>query len=618
MENLVFIGIIGGIIFVGLMIIGLFMAALYKRASKEISYVRTGAGGQKVFLDRGGFVIPILHETIPVNMNTLRLAVTRANEQALITRDRMRVDVIAEFYVRVQPTADAIGNAAQTLGTRTMEPEKLKDLVEGKFVDALRSVAAEMTMKDLHEQRVDFVQKVQQVVSEDLLKNGLELETVSLTGLDQTSMEYFNPNNAFDAEGLTRLTEEIETRKKIRNDIEQDTAVQIKAKNLEAEKQSLEIAKEEEYAKMAQEREVEIRRAAQMAEIAKEQADRQRDAEQAQIVAQRAIEEERIEKEKVIKERDIAKDRAIETQDIERRKAVELAEQERDIAIQMKSKEQSEAAAEADAARAIAVKAEEQVSTARQTEIAGREKQIELIEAAKEAERDALSITIAATAEKNAAIDMAEAIREKARGEADKDALAVTIAATAAKAAALDSAEAVREKARGEADEVRITAEAESAAEKMLADAAEVRYGVDAAGKQALNEAANLLSNEQIDMKVKLDLISNMEAIIRESAKPMEAIDDIKIIHLGGLNELTGNGGGSSANAEGGQSNGGGSLADQVVSSALKYRAQAPLVDSLMQQVGLNAGDLNGLTEGLLSTANSSATKPAAKVEAAE
>lgn len=289
-------------------------------------------------MNGGALVFPVLHEVIPVNMNTLRLAVQRANEQALITRDRMRVDVIAEFYVRAQPTAEAIANAAQTLGARTMQPEKLKDLVEGKFVDALRSVAAEMSMEELHEKRVEFVQKVQQAVSEDLLKNGLELETVSLTGLDQTGMEFFNPNNAFDAEGLTRLTEEIEQRKKIRNDIEQDTAVQIKNKNLEAEKDSLEIAKEEEYARLAQEREVEIRRAGQMAEIAKEQADRQRDAEQAKIIAERAVEEERIEKEKLVKEREIAKNRAVETQDIERAKAVEIANQERDIAISVKSK----------------------------------------------------------------------------------------------------------------------------------------------------------------------------------------------------------------------------------------------------------------------------------------
>lgn len=559
-ENLTFIAMIAGAVVVGMLTIGLILARLYTRASKEISFVRTGFGGQKVIMNGGALVFPVLHEVIPVNMNTLRLAVQRANEQALITRDRMRVDVIAEFYVRAQPTAEAIANAAQTLGARTMQPEKLKDLVEGKFVDALRSVAAEMSMEELHEKRVEFVQKVQQAVSEDLLKNGLELETVSLTGLDQTGMEFFNPNNAFDAEGLTRLTEEIEQRKKIRNDIEQDTAVQIKNKNLEAEKESLEIAKEEEYAKLAQEREVEIRRASQIAEIAKEQADKQRDAEQAKIIAERAIEEERIEKEKLVKEREIAKNRAVETQDIERAKAVEIANQDRDIAISVKSKEQSEAAAEADAARAVAVKAEEQVSTARETEVADRQKQIELIEAAKEAEREALAITIAAEAEKTAASDSAEALRETARGEADK---------------------------------ARITAEAEAEAEKMRAAASEIRYAVEATGTKALNEAANLLSSDQIDMKVKLELIGNLESIIRESAKPMEAIDDIKIIQLDGLNGATAANVNGEAVAAG---NGDGNLADKVVSSALKYRAQAPLIDSLMAEVGLKADDFNGLT----------------------
>ena len=198
--------LIAGVIVIALFAIGMILRKLYRRASKQVSFVRTGFGGQKVILDGGAMVLPVMHEIIPVNMNTLRLEVKRANDQALITRDRMRVDVLAEFYVRVKPTAESIANAAQTLGMRTMEPAALKELVEGKFVDALRAVAAEMAMTELHEKRVDFVQKVQQVVSEDLLKNGLELESVSLTGLVQTSREYFNPDNAFDAEGLTMLT----------------------------------------------------------------------------------------------------------------------------------------------------------------------------------------------------------------------------------------------------------------------------------------------------------------------------------------------------------------------------------------------------------------------------
>lgn len=571
MPALVEILILAGVGLAALLILGLIFARLYKRASKEVSFVRTGFGGEKVVMNGGALVLPVLHEIIPVNMNTLRLAVERKNDQALITKDRMRVDVLAEFYVRVQPSADAISSAAQTLGLRTMHPEQLKDLVEGKFVDALRSVAAELTMTELHEQRTHFVQKVQQVSSEDLLKNGLELETVSLTGLDQTAMEFFNPSNAFDAEGLTRLTEEIELRKKLRNDIEQDTQVQIKNKNLEAQRQTLTIARDEEYARLEQQREVEIRRAEQAAEVAREQAEKSRAAEQAKIAAQqqieqarieadRAVAQERIAMEQQLKEREIAKERAVETQTVEKSKAIELSEQDRAIAIAEKSRAQSEAQAEADRARALAVQAEEQVVTVREKEIADRQKAIELIEAAKEAEREAIAIRVAAEAEKNAAADRAEALREQARGAADK---------------------------------TKIEAEAAAEAVRAAAEAERVRYEVDANGQRAINEAANLLSADQIAMQIKIKLIENLDRIIAESVKPLEAIDSIRIVQMDGLN------GAGAANDGGVSTAANGNLAEQVVAGALRYRAQAPLVDQLLAEVGLNGKDANGLTAAL-------------------
>jgi uncharacterized membrane protein YqiK len=551
------------------------IAALYKKASKEISFVRTGMGGQKVIMNGGSIIVPVVHEIIPVNMNTLRLEVQRGAEAALITRDRMRVDVKAEFYVRVKPTHEAIADAAQTLGRKTMNPTALKELVEGKFVDALRAVAAGMAMEELHENRVEFVQKVQQAVAEDLLKNGMELETVSLTALDQTDQTFFNPQNAFDAQGLTKLTEEIQARRKQRNDIEQDTEVQIRKKNLEAEQFKLALARDEEYAKLSQQREIAVRSAEEDTATQKEQAEKHRQAEEAQIasrqrvdqagiLAERAVEEERIEKERLLKERDIARHRSIETAEIERKKAVELSDQDRAIAIADKSKEKSVAEAEADRARALAVRAQEQVITSRETEIAERQKAIELVEARKLAERDAIGIQVAAEAEKLAALDQADAIRTVATGNADK---------------------------------VTIGANAEASAEIARANAAERRYAVDAEGKRALHEAENILDAAIIQMRIKLATIENLDRIIRESVKPMEAIDNIKIIHVDGL---TGAGGGHGGNGNGGApGSGGGNLADQVVNSALRYRGQAPLVDALLKDIGLDGTSLNGLTTPL-------------------
>jgi len=572
-NNLVLIAVIAGVILAALVTIGLIFSRLYHRASKETSFVRTGFGGQKVIMSGGAIVVPVLHETIPVNMNTLRLEVRRANEQALITKDRMRVDVQAEFYVRVKPTAEAVADAAQTLGRRTTNPQLLKELVEGKFVDALRAVAAAMDMEELHEQRVDFVQRVQQAVSEDLRKNGLELESVSLTSLDQTSQQYFNPQNAFDAQGLTKLTQEIEGRRKQRNDIEQETAVQIQLKNLEAERQTLEIGREVEYARMEQSREVEIRRAAQMAEIASERAERERSAkeaeitakqqvDQAHILAERSISEEKIRTEQTLKQREIEKVKAIETAEVEKMKSIELSEQDRAIAIAAKSKEQSEAETIAHKARALSVKAAEEVITVKEREVAERLKQIELVEAAKQAEREAIGVVVSADAEKKAALDRAEAARIAAHGEAD--------------------------------------------AEKLRIAAAELRYNVDAAGARALHEAENVLSTEIIAMKLQQAILQHLPAIIRESVKPLEQIDGIKIVQVGGL---TGDSHGHGPSANGASAQANGSLADQVVSSALRYRSQAPLVDALLKEVGLDGATAAGLTQAI----NASAATPAPK-----
>src|SRR5258705_8943366 len=120
---------------------------LYLRSSKERAFVRTGLRGQKVVMNGGAFVLPIVHEVVPVNMNTLRLEVSRGRDKALITQDRMRGDVVSEFYVRVQAGPEAIASAAQTLGQRTLEPETLKELVKGKFVDASSTVAAVLTFE---------------------------------------------------------------------------------------------------------------------------------------------------------------------------------------------------------------------------------------------------------------------------------------------------------------------------------------------------------------------------------------------------------------------------------------------------------------------------------------
>ena len=530
---------------------------LYRRATKELSFVRTGFGGQKVVMNGGALVLPVLHDIIQVNMNALRIDVARAARNALIAKDRLRVDISADFLVRVGADHEAIATAAQSLGTKTLRVELLKELIEGRLTDALRSVAAEMTMEELHEKRIEFVRRVRDTLFDDLASIGLELQSVSLTSLDQTDREHFNPQNAFDAEGLTRLTQEIESRRRQRNEIEQDTEVEIQSRNLKAEQEKLEIARDEEFARLEQERAVATRRAEQRSEVAAREAEKERETEEARIGSSMAVDLARVASDQELEARRIAAEQEVRERDIQRDIAVELARHNRSIEIDTKAQEQSRVRAEAETARAEAERASEAVETVREVERAERQKQIELIEAQREAEKSSIGTVSSAAAKREAAEELAEADRLQTASESDR---------------------------------IRAIAEAESESEKLRAAAQELRSSIEAAAKRAMNDADSDLSPELIDMKVRLAIIEHLEGMIAESVKPLEKIDGIKIVRIDGLTPQT-------VGPDGEKRETG--LSDEIVNSALRYRAHAPVLDQLLKDVGFSAGDPQELQDAL-------------------
>ncbi|RWQ19238.1 flotillin family protein [Mesorhizobium sp.] len=670
---------------------------LYRRSTKETAFVRTGFMGEKVVVNGGAFVIPVLHEITPVNMNVLRIEVRREDAHALITKNRIRVDLIAEFFVRVGASRELVAAAAQTLGRRTLQPESLRELLEGKFAGAMRTIAAQMSLEEMHELRGDYAAKVRTLASESLAANGLELESVAIVDLDQTSLEYFDPSNAFDAEGLTQLTESIETRRRMRNEIEQRTLVDIRNQNLDTQRKVLEIDRDTEYARLEQEREVEIRRASQRSELAIERALRDQESEQAQLSSREAVEksrlnqernitEERIKSEEDTQRREIARRRSLdETEmkmreltereqialelalekarieregaqsglEIERKKVLEIAELERQIALAEKALEVTKAEAEKRRAEIVENQATETARIAQERAIdevrIARERHLEALQIAKrqafeeaeisageEVERARITtergieearlikdrdmrqlgvdrdqkieiaeiqkaIDIAKkTQERSSAIAASEAVRAKAiqaeeqaftarereiaerrkltdligaAREAERDALRITSAADAEMKAAKSLAEAQK-----------IAAVASAEAEKIHALAAAQRYEVDAAGHRQLNEAENLLSDEARAGRLRGKLLDHMEGIIRESVKPMEKIEGIKILHVDGIN-----------GGQGGSRN----VTDEVIDSALRYRVQAPMIDNLMKEIGIEGGSLGRMTDVL-------------------
>jgi uncharacterized membrane protein YqiK len=137
--------------------------------------------------------------------------------------------------------------------------------------------------------------------------------------------------------------------------------------------------------------------------------------------------------------------------------------------------------------------------------------------------------------------------------------------------------------------------------EKLASMAAKIRYEIEAAGKKALNEAENARSDASRRSALRQKLAEKIEGIIREWVRPMQNIDSIKVVDVNGLPGFSQGGGAEgSGNADNPSASSGGyskkgSLADNVVNSALRYRAQQPFLDSLLKEIGMSPGEASNI-----------------------
>ena len=691
---------------------------LYRHSSKDQSFVRTGSGGERVVMGGGALVIPIIHDITVVNMNAVPIEIRRQGEQSLITKNKIRIDLVTEFSVRVIESNEGVRTAARTLGARTQDPTALKEVIQGKLIDAMSTVAASMTLDEIHEGRQHFISQVSDIAHEAVLQNGLELESASLTSLNQASLSYFDERNQFDAEGMTLIVKETEARRKLRNQIENETRVQISTKDFETEQRIIEIDRELEFSRIDQARDIEMKKAKQASEIETERSASQiaitearvrteEESERFQINKTRAVEEARIASDNEVKslaiqrgtETDIAEVNArsqlekerlqsrqqieservareqevreaqiqskltvatfeteadgkienarlltqneVETARVNTEKSIELANVESERMVRITAQEARSEFERAEVTRSLIVETErlrmEEEVRARDIE---RQHKIKMAETASYrevedarvvADREIEELRTAARryierfdieqqmetelADKarliavvNKAIDEAvvrtreaEALQTLAQSEEQIESRRAEEKATRAKSVDIIDAET-----RAEREHIRTVKMAEAnkeaserraEAEMAEARAAEFRYGVDAEGNRKLNEAENSRNDESRRSALLEGVVNRLPEIIREQVKPMENIDSIKILQVDGLPGLN-----SPTEASGtGEPNSrpDGSVSDQVVSSAMKYRTQVAFVDGLMEEIGLplkNLGSAGGMS----------------------
>jgi len=392
---------------------------LYQKTKASEALVRTGRGGAKVILDGGALVVPVIHELVRVSLETLRLKVSRKGAEALITKDKLRADIDAEFFIRVMPVVESVLAAARSLGNKMNNPVAVRELVEDKLVSALRTVAAQKTLEELNSDRASFMEQVTSIVKADLEHNGFTLEVPTLSSLDQTDPKLLKPDNVFDAHGLRTIAEITQAQRTKQNELERAGEQARMQQDVETKKRLLGLEQERAQAEAEQQ--------SRIAQVL---------AEQQSLTAQKIAEQNQ-----AAKEKEIESARKIELAAIEKQKQLDVAARQNEQAVEVARREQEQAIAAA-----------ETVRTAKQAELA-------TAEAARETAVQAIeTVKVKATAERNRdqQVIAAEAEAQKqfvtVQKAADGAAYQTERAAKAAETAAVAQASATMAQATAESN----------------------------------------------------------------------------------------------------------------------------------------------------------------------
>ncbi len=413
------------ILAITLLIIIWFLQQFYAKASLESALVRTGMGGQRVIIDGGCVVLPIVHQSQRVSMQTNTVTLSRNGREAVLTSDPLRADITMKFELRVGFNMDNIAVAAQAFGNRIARGgEAFDEALAGPLANAIQTAAASRSLNNIHLERAEFTKDVTQIASEYAGRFGLELVTTALVSIDQSDLAQQDENNTFDARGMRRLAEMVAEERKARIQVETSPEVAVREHRLAQHQRQMELQRVE--------RETEI---AQQEYLTKLEAEAESRASQARSEAQRASETSRIQQEQKTETIKVTSDEELRKAEMRALLELEEAKIANGIKLSQARTKEAKAQAEAEEARAQVILAAENVQAQKERAVTMREKEIAKLKQERDIELEGARVksdvnTLLAKAQADASVRTASANAEKSAMEAE-----------AAGRAALNSAE---------------------------------------------------------------------------------------------------------------------------------------------------------------------------------
>jgi len=465
---------------------------VYNITPNNEAFVRTGGlfvKKQTVILNGGCVVLPGFHELTRVPLREISIDVERTDKLAVRTQDYLRANMRVTFYVCISPNVEDVKTAAARLSKAgRISPDDIKEALEKRADDAIRAAAKRKSLAEIDSDKLGFADEVLNLIQQDLKKVGLTLNNIAISEIEES--DTYDENNFFDAQGVRLRTETIQRAIQQKREVELTTRVTMEEQELAAQKRSLEIAREQEEARLTQQKEVESLTLTQQQEIESLKAQREREIQEAKdreaakiernkILQNQSVEEENIQQRLAVQQSQIEANIALEEQQKKFQVARALQQQESEVA---EITRQQTVDASSLRARIEVALAEQESRTAQEAAaiaIANRE-------------RDRF-VALAERAQAEAAVQTAQEVEEAERQQR----IALILAEQEAQKQRIAEQNLVEIdvfRRRRQAEIARQAAELEAQSIRTLADANRYRELAEAEGKYALLQAENVLN----------------------------------------------------------------------------------------------------------------------------
>ncbi|MFQ5731018.1 MAG: flotillin family protein [Planctomycetaceae bacterium] len=543
----------GGIVLVFLVGFAVLFSRFYRKPGPEEAIVKTGVGGLKVCTGHGMVVVPLIQEAQTMDLSVKRIEIAREGADGLICQDNIRADIKVAFYVRVNNEEESIKQVAEMLNPqRASEITQLRELFEAKFSEALKTVGKQFDFVSLYTDRDNFRDKIVTEIGTDL--NGYRLDNCHIDYLEQTPLELLSPQNILDAEGIKKITELTAKEKVQENHFTREKEKTIKKQDVEAAETIYELERQRVEAQEKQKREIAAITAREEAEAEKIRQEERLRSESARIVTEEEVQvaEENKNRQIIVAAKNKQRTDAVETERVEkdrllevtdRERVVGLAEIEKEKVIEAEKRNVQEIIRERVVVERTVVEEEQRIKDTEQFATADRTKRVAVTLAEKEAEEALVKDVKKAEAAKNAAefgakqvVIEADARRESA--EKDTAARKMLAEAKTADAAAVGLAEAQVTTAKAEAFETHGTAEASVLEKKAVAEAKGKEAIAVAVEKEGTAEATVMhlkYSSEAKGIEEKAEAMKLFDGVGREHEEFKLSLNKEKDIEIAAI-----------------------------------------------------------------------------------